>query len=262
MMMITINKDSPSLSLYRNTTFMSFQILSLFGTAFFMYNILSRIISESLSLFFVSLFLIWPANIIYATNLLSENFALFGVSLFGYLAFLILEKKKRSYIPFFIVLSSVLVLLRYNFGTLFICSLLLGFFEVIKQGEKTIQKAKILIAIVLSLGILLSWSILNYQLNGSIGLSSGLGKSLYDRVIAQNRLVPPGDNPKLTLLRALTDDQVNLFIAWWPPEAYIMSTKKDPLYSTETSVNNVFRDVALEGLKANIGPYSIGIPTY
>lgn len=238
------------------------QTASLFASAFFIYKILSSFIHKSLSLFFVSLFLIWPVNIIYVTNLLSENFALFGVSLFGFLAFQILEKKKRIYIPILIVFSSILVLLRYNFTTLFICSLLLAFFEVLNRGERTIQKVTILIAVAISLTILLSWSILNYKLNGSIGLSNGFGKSLYDRIIAQNHLVPPLDNPKLITLRNLTNDQVNLFTAWWFPEAHIMITKKSPLYSTETQINSLFADVATEGLKANMIPYIVDVPKY
>jgi hypothetical protein len=227
-----------------------FQLLSL-GVSSYLIYIGLRKLNRYAAAVIAILFVILPANIIYAGNLLSENFSLLAVAMYTYLLYLIIEKKKTKITPWLIFYSAVATLLRYNLGTLFIPSLLLAF-----RGPKK----RITVPLLLSIIFLTGWIRINFLLNGSVGLSNGMGKNLYDRIVAVNRLTPPLSDPAFSKLLYLTDGKVDLYEAWWPIEAYIIEFGKDPHIKSETAINNLLRDVSLHALQSNLLVYLRDIP--
>lgn len=228
------------------------QIFSLFLSSFFIYKILSHYNSDKYALFCAAIFLFNPANIIFTSNFTAESFSVFAISLFCYLSFLIISKKQFYLIGLLIIISAISSLLRYNLIVLFFISLFIAFHILFRKKQLT--KIKIIytaVYAILGSFILLFWIIVNYKINGSIGLSSGMGKNLYDRVIAENHLLPPATNSYYKELSDLTDHQVNLFQYWWFIEAYIMLYKYSTIYANETYINNLLQKVSFSAITAN-----------
>src|SRR3989338_5000898 len=167
------------------------QIVAFLIALFFIYKVLILKLPKQLSLLISALFDFLPVNIIQTSAIMTETLAIAFTSFYLYLAGLILIKKKRQYLSLLIIVSSVSILLRYNFLTFFIMSAGLIFLDRKGRGTDKSQLAAVLICVM----IIMSWIGINHSLNGSWGLSNQQGKNLYNRVLGYDKLSPADNNP-------------------------------------------------------------------
>ena len=192
------------------------QIVAFLIALFFIYKVLILKLPKQLSLLISALFAFLPVNIIQTSAIMTETLAIAFTSFYLYLAGLILIKKKRQYLSLLIIVSSVSILLRYNFLTFFIMSAGLIFLDRKGRGTDKSQLAAVLIGVM----IIMSWIGINHSLNGSWGLSNQQGKNLYNRVLGYDKLSPADNNPDWQKLQSSAPG-INLVDYSWNIDPYI-----------------------------------------
>lgn len=215
-------------------------LLCLFFSSFFIYRITKSYLGRKNSLIIALIFLLIPANIFQPLSLMSEMVSLLGVSLFLYMSYLILEKKQNKFIKYLLLLSSFMILARYNFIVFWIISCILFFLTRHK-------KISDYLFLILSVLIITGWVGINYFLTGNIGLSDSQGKHLYNRIVYENKLLPPENNKYLKELRQLALENFDLYVPAWDLEPQII-VKLGLDYKRE---NKLLTNVAIDGLKTN-----------
>lgn len=228
-----------------------FQLGGLLAAAYFLHMMLNRFLHKGVSLICASLFLLIPDNLVYASNLLSEVMVIPAVAFYLYLLMKIIIDKKEHLLGLMVLYSALLTLLRYNLGVFFVLSVIIFLNSIIRRDTQRIAFFRPdrfnTYYFILGWLVLFFWIAINHVLNGSWGMSSGLGKNLYDRVVMQNRLLPKNENPHLLTLVSLLDGKVSVFQPWWPIEAYLIYYKN----LNETQVNSLLQHVAVSAIKDN-----------
>lgn len=97
------------------------QIAAILFSGFVVYQIIKTCIKKSIALTVTSIYLLIPANFFQSSSLMAESLAIFSVSLYLYLAFLIIAQKKEHLTKYLILFSAIIILVRYNFISLFFC---------------------------------------------------------------------------------------------------------------------------------------------
>ena len=192
------------------------------------------------------LFTLLPANIIYASNIMSEIFTVAFVSLYLLLNYkIIMEKKEKLYFQL-LVLSAIGALMRYN---------LLAFWGIFQSFFLFKKNKKIMdfFGFSLSILIIVSWIFLNHNWNGSWGFSNGQGKNLFNRVVWEERLMPPRDNRdyKEIVARLGRRDYYSRE-AWWKIEPYVLNKEFD-----ETAENSLLQRIAISAILNNPVKYLV-----
>ena len=180
------------------------------------------------------LFTLVPANVVYTSNIMSEVFTLPFVSFYIYCLYKIFVEKKDSFYIYLLPVSALGLLMRYN---------LLGFWGIFLLFFlfKKKKKAREIVAAGMSVLIIISWIFINHQLNGSWGLSNGQGKSLFNRVIYQDRLYPDETNKDFIELKNRLGKKVYFYNEpWWVIEPNVMSESFG-----ETETNNLLQKIAI-----------------
>ncbi|OGG20183.1 hypothetical protein A3D03_00540 [Candidatus Gottesmanbacteria bacterium RIFCSPHIGHO2_02_FULL_40_13] len=215
-------------------------LLCLFLSSFFIYRITKSYLGRKNSLITALIYLLIPANIFQSLSLMSEMISLLGLSLFLYLGFLILEKKQNNLIKYLLISSSFMVLARYNFIIFWIISGILFF--LIRN-----KKISDYLFLVLSVFIIAGWVGINYILTGNIGLSDSVGKHLYNRIVYENKLLPPENNKYLKELRRLASENFDLYVSAWELDPQIIVK----LGLDQKRENKLLANVAIDGVKTN-----------
>lgn len=204
-----------------------FQILALLLSGYFLYKTLVGFIRKEIAKIICVIYLFIPANFFISSGLMPETFALLGLSVYIYLAFKILTERKKYLLKYLVLFGSVITLIRYNFICLFIISLIWIITENIQRRKKSKYFRTIFIPeltfIFLSILILISWIIINYQLTNSWGLSDQMGKNLYNRVLGGDKLTPTENNLNWQTLKKITDNKLDLFQPTYQLEPQILS---------------------------------------
>lgn len=226
------------------------QLGAYLASAFFLFKILKDTVSKNLALIISSIFLLIPANLVYAANLMSEAWALFFVTFYIYLAYLIIGKRKYYLISIIMVFSAIMVLLRYNFIVFYVTA---GGIFLFQKSKKRLMWG----ALILSLGILGGWVVINHRLNGSWGLSNADGKHIYMSVVTIDHLLPPESDKSLIRLRQLVGSDSNLFRPWWVIEALILPK----LDYNETEVSKLLKEVSISALISHPLEYLTNVPS-
>lgn len=236
-----------------------FHLTGLITAGFFVFLILKRFMNKELAATAASVFLLIPDNLVYATNLLSEVVTIPAITIYAYFLLRIVKDKKHQLVGFLVFYSAFMTLLRYNLGVFLGLSMLLyGYYSIIRIRNRQYRKFSPQdLFSVTGIFLMVVWVLINHSLNGSWGLSNGLGKNLYDRIVWQSRLLPKEGNKDLEKLNSLLDGKVDLHQPWWPVEAYIMSYK--PGWD-ETGINNLLQKVSQSAVKDNPGKYLLSVP--
>ncbi|OGG00305.1 hypothetical protein A2Y99_01040 [Candidatus Gottesmanbacteria bacterium RBG_13_37_7] len=225
------------------------QIGALFLAGFLIFQILKRILNRNTALIVLTVFLFIPAHWIYVSTVMTEMVSLVFMSFYVYLVFLIISEKKQYFFHFAVIFSAVMTLQRYNFVVYYFLSLFYFIFFINK-------KTKYYLSIFISLIILFSWILINYQLTGAWGLSNSEGKHIWERIVWQDGLLPSEKDPSLMELKKLTGRK-NLHVPWWFIESWIRSSK----YSTsETEISILMGKTAISALRYNPVKYIINTP--
>ena len=193
------------------------QIVAFLIALFFIYKVLIVKLPKQLSLLITALFAVLPVNVIQTSAIMTETLAIGFTSFYIYLAGLILIKKQRQYLPLLIIISSISILLRYNFFIFYIMSAGLIFLD--RKGKR-INRSQIA-AVITGVIIIISWIGINHSLNGSWGLSSQQGKNIYNRVLGYDKLSPPHNNRDWQKLQLLVPGK-NFLDFVWNIEPYIL----------------------------------------
>lgn len=225
-----------------------FHICLLFLSAYFLYRILCGYLRSNLSFLITGIYLFIPAHFTYVSALMTEIPALFATSLYLYICHFIISEKKRDWLKFLILLSSVMVLLKYSF-IIFFCAAV--FLFVISKRKQSVDFFYLIVGVV----IIAVWVLINHALNGSWGLSGSTGKHLYNRVVDFDHLLPDENDPSLTKLRKYTGD-ANLYSPWWLLEPMMITKLEDG----ESEVSRIMGNVVFAALAKNPLPYIYNTP--
>src|SRR3989344_3424633 len=109
------------------------QILGLIISSLFLYQILKTYLPKGLSFITSAFFLLLPANIIYASNLMAESLTLPFVSFYLFISFLIIVRRKKELVKFLMLISAVMMLQKYNLIIFWFLSL--GMFILMKKKK-------------------------------------------------------------------------------------------------------------------------------
>lgn len=202
-----------------------FQITAVLFSGLLLFAILKKYIDKNWALIIASVYVLIPNHIFQSSSLMGESFALFAVSFFLFISFLILEKRKLYLMKYVVLFSAISIFIRYNFLILFILSLMLYCIHLVK-GRKRFKQAlgfSDLFYLLLSFILIGSWILINHQLTGSWGLSDQMGKNLYNRAIWGDRLIPPQNDPNWLKLKEMTNGEIDLFQPTYNIEPFILS---------------------------------------
>lgn len=227
------------------------QISSILLSAFFIFKIMKYYVKEKIAIFISLLFLLIPAHFIYVSHVVAETIAIFYLSLYLFLAHLIMNKKKIHVIRLLLVVSAVMTLQRYNFLPLFVFALFIFLFTKYKR------KLADYLYLLVSVSILLTWIVINYSLNGAWSLSNSEGKHLYNRILHFDRLLPDVDNPSFIEFKKIVGENIDYFKPWWFYEPQLIAK-----LGSETKSSQLMQEVALSALKRNPWQYLINIPRF
>lgn len=174
------------------------------------YALLKKMYSRRAGLVAFCIFISFPFTLIYATVIMSEIIAMFLVSLYILLIYGWLSKSKWSSPAIMLFLSAVMVLTRYVFLPLFCISFVLWILDRNKGWRMRMWPG--LVGIIL----IIWWLAYNFNLSGSIGLSTVMGRHLYNNVVTSARLTPPYPHPVTDFFfTGIPKDSKYLFAPWW-----------------------------------------------
>lgn len=237
------------------------QLGSIMMAGYFLYKIFCRYAKKTVALLLAILFLLTPAHMIYTGNLVAEPIAIGLITGYLYVLSKVIAAKndrlKADSISFLLIFSSVMVLQRYNLILFYILTVFLTAAILIRKVSM-----KLILGLILSLIILSGWVVVNFRLNGSLGLSNAEGKHLYNRIFHFDRLLPPSDNPDFLHFQGLVANtiremQIDYFMPWWYYEP-------DLIYylGSETAANEFFLKVSLAALFNNPVKYILDTPGF
>ncbi len=225
------------------------QVASLIASSVLLYYVVRTYVGQRIATLVGLVFFILPINILYTSNLLAENIALFFIALYIFFIHTYFYRKDSRALIYLLPLSSLMTLQRYNFIAFFIFSFVLFFLTKRKTSA-------VYIAAIISLCIVGGWSLINFRLTGVFNISNSTGKNTYNRIVWISQLLPHADNKKLIELKKILPENMDLRQPWWMLEPYLLSHFN---YS-ETKGSELLKEVSLEALKSNIPAYLESIP--
>ena len=175
------------------------------------YYLMKKTVSKSLGILAGAILILFPFTLIYATVIMSEIVAMFLVAVYIFCLYQWLTKTPWATPSLLVILSAVMVLTRYVFLPLFCISIILWIVDMKKFG---LHKKKALGCI--GIGLIIVWLIYNYNLSGRVGLSTVMGRHLYNNVITSARLAPPKPHPLTDFFyTGFINRPELLFAPWW-----------------------------------------------
>lgn len=228
------------------------QLIGIYISGILIYKICRFYMKDIFSLLVSILFLLFPAHIIYASNMVAEPIAIFYITVYLYLLHLILNRKRWSWLGPLLVFSSIISLHRYNL----LGFLVIGLFLFIFRKQKT---KSMWVGCLGGVFILLFWVVINHSLNGAWSFSNAEGKHLWNRILHYDHILPDENNPSFTKFRELTGKtmQDDFFKPWWFYEPLLMEK-----LGTETASSNLMQEVAIAAFLHNPMRYILHIPGY
>lgn len=224
-----------------------FQLLSVLLSAYFLFRILISFIRRTTALIITTLYLLIPAHFFEASTVMTESFALLAFSTYLYFAFQVIAQGKNHFMKYWLLFSAIIVLIRYNFVSLFFLALIIILFEIFKKVTSCRIVWVNIIFILISFTVIALWVLINHNLNGSWGLSDQMGKNLYNRAIGGDKLIPPSDDPSWLKLKAMTNDKIDLFKPTYDIEPFILSN----FDGSVARESQFFASLAISSIKAH-----------
>jgi len=225
-------------------------IVLLFISAILLFKILKQFLNKEIAKIISIFYLFIPSHFTYISALMTEIFSIFTVSLYLFIAYLVIKGQKKFLLKYLVIISAVMVLLKYGFIIFFFAALLL----FIISKKKNITD---FVAVGIGVAIICLWILVNHAINGSWGLSSSTGKHIYNRVVDFDHLLPEEKNESLKKLRIYTEGK-DIFQPWWILEHRILTNMK----GDEVDVSKLLGEVAIAAIKKNPLFYIFNTPKW
>lgn len=195
------------------------QLLMLAGTATLLYKLLTPFVRRPVALTLSCLFILFPANVIYAASMMTEIPAQFLMTCYVYLAHRFIVSKKISSLSSMVLLAAVMTLLKYQF--LFLTLLSLGLFAFF-FFQTHVKRIVHVFPVALGVGILLLWVVTNHAITGVWGLSDTRKMPFYTNFVWDGRHFPKETDPAVIALRAFVPATANKYGQYWDLQGYIL----------------------------------------
>lgn len=195
------------------------QLLMLAGTATLLYKLLTPFVHKPVALILACLFILFPANVIYSSSMMTEVPAQFLMTCYVYLAHRFIASKKISFLSSMVLLAAVMTVLKYQFLFLTLLSFgLFAFFFFQKHAKRIVH----VFPVILGGSILLLWVVANRAITGVWGLSDTRKMPFYTNFVWDGRHFPKETDPAVTALRAFVPKTVNKYAQYWDLQDYIL----------------------------------------
>lgn len=181
------------------------QLLLLATTTLLLYKILKTIVSSNTAALVSFLFLIFPTNVIYAGSMMTEIASQTALTVYLYLI-------HKKHLGNALILSSVMILLKYQFLFLFLFTAIM----CIREFRKYIIYA------LLGFFIITLWAITNHTITGVWGLSDTKKMPFYTNMVWSGRYFPPNSDPSVIALRAYVPATSNQYAEYWDLQDFIL----------------------------------------
>ncbi len=215
------------------------QMLFLMGSSFLIYRMLRRQIGIAPAVVAACLYFLLPANLLYSSYMLTENGASFLVALFLFLLYRYETDKRPVWIGLTCLLGGVMTLWKYSLIT-FMAYAVLRFFRT--RGKRPVHS----VFLLEGLAIIALWISINYTITGRIGLSDTNGVQLWNQAVWIGKLLPSEQTPSMKTLREYIPPSVNLQVAYWDLQWYILTKTGNSWEAVDRLLGNVSRDALLQ----------------
>jgi hypothetical protein len=191
------------------------QLLMLAATGYFLYRSLLLLISPDTAAITGLLFILLPANLIYASLILSETGAAFWLSLFQYTLLLGVVRKNTRFLALSVLTGMIMTIWKYMF-------LLYALFAFLLFLRRKPGRTRAWAFVSAGLVVLASWVIISHAVTGVWGLSDSRGVHFYNQLVWKNEVLPNVNDPSLQKIREYVPPNVSLNFAYWDLQQYII----------------------------------------
>ncbi len=208
------------------------QLLMLGAIGFFLFRIVSSVVSASKTMIAVSLFLLVPAHVIYASYLLTELPSELFVTILLYLFFRYLKTKQPRYVSLAVFVAAVATLMKYSL-------IVYAFPALLWLAVAQKKKAGSLFLPAIGGMLLLLWVLVNWNITGTVGLSDTRGVQLYNQIVWTGGVLPDENHPAMVKLRQLVPQSVDVRAAYWDLQPYLLPSVHNQWSKLDTLLGNV-----------------------
>ncbi len=214
------------------------QLVMLVGVGFFTYKILRMLTSKWVAVVVGCVTILIPANIVYASYMMTEIGAEFLVAVIVYLMVKGIKEDSKC-LAYAIFLSSVAVVWKYAF----ILYGLIGFFLLIYTKAK---RTFVWILPILGVLVVSCWLYVNFTITGIIGLSDANGVHLWNEVVWYGRILPGESAPAMQKFRQYVPANVDVYKGYWDLQGYILPKEGNSWAKVDEILGNVAREAIRE----------------
>lgn len=216
-------------------------------TSVLLYLVLRRHLTKSGAMIASCLFALFPINLIYASQVLTENPAQFFVTLWAFLVIRGIIKKQPRPIALAVLVGSVAALMKYNLAIYTVLGglFLLPFIKKMKRRDWIFP--------LFAAAILGGWVVTNERITGVWGLYDTRGTQLYNQFVAQTKLLPPESHPAVLRMRSLLPPGTDIAVPYWDIQGYL----GESLHGVWRDIDTVLFDVAWASVRTHPGQYLI-----
>ncbi len=217
------------------------QLILLAATSYLLYRVLQLHLKKPASLIISCLFALYPTNLIYAANVMTENPSQFLLMLWVYFITYGVVTKRPRFIAAALLVSSVATLVKYNLSVyvVFAGIMLASHIKRMKWPDYAMS--------ALSVVLLVSWVVVNHQITNTWGLYDTKGTQLYNQFVAQTRLLPPESHPAVIRMRSLLPPGTDIAVPYWD----IQEQLSNNLSHEWTQVDKVLFDVGWASVRTH-----------
>ncbi len=195
------------------------QILMLVATTYLLYRMISLYVKPLWSTLIACLFILFPANIIYVSTMMTEIPAQFLFTVITYLFFRYLRTSNLRYLSTLTLVASIATLLKYQFFILAILSLA---FFVVSYIKKSRRVRSHLLLPGMGIAICAAWIIANHAITGVWGLSDTRKMPFYTNFVWDGKYFPKETSPAVQKLRKYVPITANKYAEYWDLQNYIL----------------------------------------
>jgi len=189
------------------------QLIMLGATSYILYKILRMILNPTLSALISGLFILIPANIIFASYVMTEIPSQLGFTYFVFRSIKTVGSKSYTGVGKLVFLSAILTLLKYQFFIVFAISFLCLLYILIKNPR--LKRTVDIFFSAFGLLMIIGWIFINHNISGVWGLSDTTKIRFHAAYVNFGRYFPSKNNPEVIEFRKYIPETVDKYSAWW-----------------------------------------------
>lgn len=226
------------------------QLLMISFTAYLLYRMISPYIKPVWSTLIACLFLLFPANIIYVSSMMTEIPAQTAMTVYLYLTHRFLATRRQSFLEWAVLLSAIMTLLKYQFFFLFVFTI--GYLVVSTYQTRRFTRLA-WIKTGTAILIIAVWVSTNYAITGVKGLSDSPKMPFYTNFVWEGKYYPNEQDPSVIALRRYVPITVNKYGQYWDLQDYILPHVNRSWHAVDELLGNV----GIAAVRTHPGAYVI-----